>query len=518
MGDNNKAENRIHSKEGWLRNLRIILGLFNIIAVIPLFILALYNVPSADDFTMAFEVHEAYLNTGSILSAVVEAVRMGVWYYMNWTGYFFSDALTALAPSVFDEGLYFLGSFIVLGMITFGIIFFTKQMLVDVLGVEKNLAGCITSVIYFLLIQCIPESSARCESFYWYSGAINYMFMLGLGLVWLGGILKHSKTDGIKIYQVILLSILGFLLGGANYMTALSLAIISLCIIYISGYSFFYQRSNSDKASSNRLALTNICLKLQIVKRVFIPSCFMLLGFITSVVAPGNSNRSSASAFGPLKAVLISIYYTLEYMLGEWITFPVICLLLILCLLMWKAAGSVVKHYDFGHPVLFSVFCILLAAANITPPVYVTGNIVAGRIMGIFYVQSMLILVLMLGYICGWLRRVMEAEKAEPGLGVILVFLAAFAIESLLFIKVNPDTFTGTAAISDLASNEAAIYKQEFENRLVVLKDDSQKDVVLEPFSVRPSLLYFSDITKDKEDWLNKGIADYYHKDSVILK
>ncbi len=514
MGDNTKTEKRISNKEGWmgLKNLRKILGLINIIAVIPLFIIAFYNVPSADDFTMAFEVHEAYLKTGSFISAVFEAVHMGVWYYLNWTGYFFSDTLTALAPHVFGEGLYFLGSFVVLTSITAGIVFFMKQLLTKVFKVDNDMAGCITSVIYFLLIQCIPENAARCESFYWYSGAINYMFMLGIALLWLGSIIKYVTNDSAKKYHLIWMSVLGFLLGGANYMTALSLAIISLCILFISGYGFL----TKDKSVKFK-ALKDICDRMSSLNRVVIPSCFMVIGFLVSVVAPGNGNRSSASAYNPVKAVLISIYYTLEYMLGEWITFPVICILVILMILMWRAAGKVKEVYDFRNPALFSVFCILLAAANITPPVYVTGNIEAGRIQGIFYVQSMLLLVLMLGYICGWLRCTLDS-KEELRDGAFTFAVVLFVIGSLIFIKVNPDTFTTTTALRDLANGSAAKYHQEFYDRLTLLKDDSQMDISLDSFSVRPSLLFFSDITKDKKDWLNEGVAEYYHKDSVILK
>ena len=514
MGDNTITEKRITIKEGRMRlkNLRRIFGLINIITVIPLFIIAFYNVPSADDFTMAFEVHEAYLKTGSFLSAVAEAVHMGIWYYLNWTGYFFSDTLTALAPHVFGEGLYFLGSFIVLIIITSGIIFFTKQLLTRVLKVEDDMAGCITSVTYFVLIQCIPASAARCESFYWYSGAINYMFMLGVALLWLGAMIKHVTNEENKRYHLIWMSMLGFLLGGANYMTALSLAILSLCILFISVYGLY----TKDK-TVRFTALKDICLKLGALKRVATPSLFMLLGFLVSVVAPGNSNRSSASAYNPVKAIMISIYYTLEYMLGEWLTFPVICLLVIIVILMWRAAGKATEVYDFGHPALFSVFCILLAAANITPPVYVTGNIEAGRIQGIFYVQSMLLLVLMLGYICGWLRRKVETrEKSFEGAFAFTV--AVFVIGSLIFIKVNPDTYTCTAALKDVANGSAATYKQEFDDRLILLKDDSKKDISLDSFSVRPSLLFFSDITKDKKNWLNEGVAEYYHKNSVVLE
>ncbi len=542
MTNNTASEKKIDMKEGWVKltYLRMIFLVVNVLAVIPLFVISFYNVPAADDFSMAFEVHEAYVQSGSIFGAVLKAIYMGIWYYLNWTGYFFSDALTALAPSVFGEKYYFLGTFVVIGMLTLGLWFFMKQLLTNILGVERNLTGCITSVTYFLLIQCMPEGSARCESFFWYSGAINYMFMFGLALLWLGFLLKETTLQKEKGNIPVLISFLGFLLGGANYMTALSLAVISLCILFVTGYSALFERiGDAEKEKWEKIPLTEVCRNLSSVNKVAWPAVFNLMGFMVSVIGPGNSNRATASPFGPFKAIFVSIYYTLEYMLGEWITWPVICLLVLLIPLMWKAVGKIGKRYRFQHPVLFSLFGFLLSAANITPPLYATGNIVAGRIMGIFYTQTMLLLVLILGYSCGWARTGIEHYSKEKGLDekklspldifyegyfgktaskTIIYVSALFVIGSLLAVKVNSGFYTSTAAVSDIVNGSAGRYEQEFNDRLSLLHDENLKDVSLEPYSVRPSLLFFSDITADANDWLNKAVAEYYHKDSVILK
>lgn len=35
---------------------------------------------------------------------------------------------------------------------------------------------------------------------------------------------------------------------------------------------------------------------------------------------------------------------------------------------------------------------------------------------------------------------------------------------------------------------------------------------------MQPQLLFFSDVTTDTSDWVNKAVAEYYNKDSVVLK
>lgn len=543
MGDLEKATDKKDSNgnEGIrLKYVRIFLGACNVAFVIPLLVIACLNVPSADDFSMAYEVHETYLQSGSVLLSVLKAFYMGFWYYMNWTGYFFSDALTALAPHVFGEKLYFLGTWGVILMYTAGVWFFFRQLLRKVFRVGKHLTGCITSVVYFLLLHCMPEGNARCESFFWYSGAINYMFMFGLALLWLGALITVIADKKEKNYPIILLTIWGFLMGGANYMTALSLAIVSGSGLFIIGLNKIAETVSDEKREKlQSYSIVRICNNLSGVKKVTIPLVFMIIGMLVSAFAPGNKYRPQSNGFGPVKAIMVSLYYTLEHMLGAWITWPVICLLVILMIFVWKAVGRIGKFYHFGHPALFSAFCFLLAAANVTPPLFAMGNIEAGRIEGIYYMQSMLLLVLMLSYDCGFVRCVNkrrrqkqnpENERMTPmellyavRLGktaskILVSLTAIFILGSIISVKVNPYFYTGTAALADMENGSARVYKGEFEERLKALKSEKVDDVELSSFSVRPVLLFYSDITTDRKDWLNKAVAEYYHKESVRLK
>ncbi|WP_408070066.1 DUF6056 family protein [Butyrivibrio sp. JL13D10] len=522
-----------------LKALRVILFLVNVITVLPILVVAFFNVPSADDFSMAFEVHEAY-SSGGIFAALIKAVYMGIWYYFNWTGVYFSNTLTALAPSVFDEHLYFLGTWGVLFMFSLGLWYFFKQLFVVTLRVEKHLAGCITSIMFFLLVQCMPVGTSRVEGFFWYSGAVNYLFMFGFALLWLGLILKLAGAEIVKGYMVPVLSVMGFLLGGANYMTSLSLGIISVCILIMTIISNVFQNAPLEKQIEYR--------KQEIVKtadrfsglgRAYIPAICMLIGLLLAVIAPGNRVRSATPAFNPIKAVLMAIYYTMDAMLGKWMTWPVIILLVFLIPFLWKATGRIKRFYGFEHPAIFTAFCFLLTAASITPPIYATGNIDAGRIQALFFMQGMILLILIIGYMCGWIRYVIKPAKLIDGdvlakrkpkdlledafLGqhatkVVFAVSAAFIAGSLLAVKPDPDLYTATTAMVDIFSGEAARYRSEFDSRLEMLKDSGTEAVELTPYSVHPQLLFFSDITKNENDWLNKAMAEYYHKDKVIIK
>lgn len=522
-----------------LKYIRRVLFAVNAVFLIPVFVLALFNTPSADDFSMAFEVHEAYIQTGNVLFALLKGVYMGIWYYMNWTGYFFSDMLTALCPAVFSEKFYFLGTWAVLCVSILGIWYFFRQLFANVLRLTNDLAGCITGVTLFALIQCMPEGGARNESFFWYSGAINYMFMFGLGLMWLGLLLREACIQQNKPYRIQILALLGFLLGGANYMTALSLGILSFIVLLITCIHVYMERQTLEKQIELRKnGFIEICDRLSAVSKIWLPALLQLIGLFLAIIAPGNRNRETGGEFSPIKSVFMALYFTMDNMLGKWLSWQVICCLVLLVPFLWKAAGRIKRFYGFGHPALFVTFCFLLSAANITPPVYATGNIEAGRIMGIFYMQSMVLLVLSIGYICGWIRVVIKPGKlmsyedigirkpadllfdgylGKDASKVFVTVAIVTAIASAMAIRVNTGIYMGTSAAYSIYKGYASTYHREATERTSILKDKNIHAAELKEFSVKPSLLYFSDITEDKDDWLNKAVADYYHKRSVVL-
>ena len=51
----------------------------------------------------------------------------------------------------------------------------------------------------------------------------------------------------------------------------------------------------------------------------------------------------------------------------------------------------------------------------------------------------------------------------------------------------------------------------------MILNDESIKDVVFHPYSRRPYLLFFIDVTDDKDNWINEAYSRYFNKDSVVL-
>ena len=97
--------------------------------------------------------------------------------------------------------------------------------------------------------------------------------------------------------------------------------------------------------------------------------------------------------------------------------------------------------------------------------------------------------------------------------------LAAFAVTGVLFTiyKTYGKTSTSVSAVYSLRENEAKIYNEEWQERLAILNDENIKDVVFHPYSRKPYLLFFIDVTDDKTNWINEAYARYFNKNFVVL-
>lgn len=485
-----------------VKHLSTALTVFYILSIIPMIILGFFNFPSADDFSMALETHQTFVRTGNVFAAIGYGFYMGYWYYMNWTGYFFSAALTALCPAVFSEGLYSLTTIIMLGSLTLGVFFFFDACLVRKLGINRYFARIISVLALLPMVQSMPGANARNEAFYWYSGSINYCFMFGLGLFWLGLMLRLSekKNRGLLIFS----SILGFLLGGANYMTALSLAVMSAAFIV---FDIYLRRK--DKS----------------LERTFIrvPALCNILGLLASMLAPGNSVRGEALSYmNPVVAVFRSIYHVFDMCINQWLTWETVVILALVAVISF-AAGSQLK-VELRHPLLFSAFCFLMTAVNIVPPLYAVGSFEAGRMVSIIWMQFVLMLVLIVMYDSMWLSKLLNYKEISGGemLGDkagagFLSLLGVLVFGMALSLYVDRSYITSACALTDLANGSASVYAAENRERLAVLKSGYTSMVELREHSEKPSLLYFSDISEDPEDWVNKAVAEYYEKSGVKL-
>lgn len=479
-------------------------------SLIPLLVIAQYNYPSADDYGVGSACRQAWVSSRSLFQTICQAVAMAWHDYFNWMGYFTSIFLMAVHPGVFGEQFYAVTTWIMLGMICFSTMYLLHAILVKGFQADKYLCHCVSMLMLFISIQCMV---GRVEAFYWYCGAVNYMFLHSMSLFFFGALISAVYDKGKKRkWDLIIASILGFFTGGGNQMTALNVAIVLLTTIGI----LVHQK------------------KWKARKELWLPMGLFFLGFILNIAAPGNWVRAEGTAgMNPVKAVFVSFYYCLDYAMSEWTGWPVLILLIVLVPLFWQITKE--TKFLFPYPALVVLFGFCLVSAMVTPPLFALGNIGAGRLQALMFLMYILVLTLSVGYVTGWVRKKIEKQKKteesdalikrEQGNGkfsfsmicCLLTCLVFFFLASVITVIPEPHYFTYTSALTDLWNGTAEEYGEIMKKRAIIL-NGNELNVEVPPLTSQPALLYFDDITEDSKNWKNKGAARYYGKETVIVK
>ena len=81
----------------------------------------------------------------------------------------------------------------------------------------------------------------------------------------------------------------------------------------------------------------------------------------------------------------------------------------------------------------------------------------------------------------------------------------------------DKNTYTSISALRSLVIGDGKAYHTEAMQRHELYIDDSVRDVEVEPYSMKPALFDFEDLSEDQWYWLNTAVTTYYHKHSVRL-
>ena len=569
--NNQAVEQQMRERGDAAGHLSWILVVLYALSLIPLLLIAGYDYPSADDYSMGLGTRLVFEQTGSVLAVLGKIVTETIRYYRTWIGYYTSCLFTTVSPSTFGDGWYWLAPVIVLAGLHIGVISFLYALMEKALGMSRSVRRCMTVLVLFLMVQLMPEGSLRVEAFYWYSGAGNYTLTFAVGLLYLACLIlciyggrdaKHAKNGWIICY--VLACIFGLLAGGGNYLSALSYAILSVLFLVVlflvcSGrIGIFFaaddvQRAERKTSKFSMLVRTESSISFENITAghalrcgvwkpyLALPALLQLAGFAASCMAPGNRIRGGeATGYGAVKAILLSLYYTLSYPLNQWMNWAVLLIAAAAGVVFWiefckenrsEDNGKNRRRLSYRYPLLALVFAYGLVSAVVTPALYAQGNMDAGRIQSTFWLHWVLILIILEWYLVGWLywhvrsagalRETLTGEKFGNGIAsgsckrTLACMAALFIVFSALTVKANPRFYTAASALTDLINGSAAQYGKESQDRLAVLQDDSITDAELPLHTVQPELLFYLDLSTDPGDWANVRLSEYFHKNSV---
>lgn len=473
------------------------------VSILPLLLLGKYNVMCIDDYDYGRQVHDTWIATGSLWQSVQTAAAQTAVFFRDWQGTYVSCFLMALCPMNFYYEAAFLVPIIMIGMFSISTFLLGRQILIRWLGSDKHHAGLVMFLLLFLFYQVME---APFEGIYWYNGSTHYILMESLlffmmtlvsGIIW-----TEKKSNAIA--WCVLASLDGVIVGGGNLVTGLQAEIL-LCFL---------------------LAFTYVKKREKTIY-VLLPFLLFTAGFLCNILAPGNAMRSALDTdvgYSPVLSIILSFYYALVFIIG-WTNTLVILLWLALLPIMWRIGKNSEK--SFRHPVWVSVgaFCIL--SAMFTPTLYAVGMVGLSRVDNIIQMVYYLSLFMVTTYWFGWFSHT-DGDLKKEGAGAFGTFLEStqnmmttfcmLLVLAVWILTADKNTYTGISALRSLINKDAAVYYAEAMERHELYTDESVTDVTVAPFSARPALFDFGDLTEDEENWLNLAVSEYYHKNSVKLQ
>lgn len=232
--------------------------------------------------------------------------------------------------------------------------------------------------------------------------------------------------------------------------------------------------------------------------------------------------------YSAVASVLLSFYHAVVFII-RWTPVFVVLIWLALLPVLWK----MMKHSrrEFRHPVWVTAgaFCVL--SAMFTPTLYALGMVGLSRIDNIIQMVYYLCLVMVTAYWMGYFahrRSYRRSEDAETDLeqdlagdlfgsflektrGRMTAVCLLLTLIAWIFTA-DKNTYTTISALRSLHNGDAQTFYAEAMARHEIYTDERIVDVELKPYSARPALFDFNDLTEDAGNWLNLAVMQYYHK------
>ena len=470
----------------------IIVIVLCLISLVPMLLIGVYDRPSADDFAYSLLVHRVFLETGGDpLSIVSAAVQTSASYYQTWQGLYTSAFLLSLQPGIAGSSRYPVGAYLIIAFIIAACLYLAMCIERRLLNTGTRAWPAVGFLLATFFIQAMPFAN---EGIYWYNGAANYtpiffssFFTVGLCITAL-----TAERTRRNVLATLFATVLSFVVSGGNY----SPAFFNLMLMF--GF-----------------AVIAIRRKRPYVALPFVASA---VGFAISAMAPGTAVRQG---FFEQPGMFSTIVHSasrnlLDIRLFCDFGFMVLLVLLTFVFVLWVRRTTC--SFTWKRLALGMVAAFLVAAASLCVPYYAMWGFGEGRVRNIaFFTDTLFVMALWLYAVGCLVDNVDEvaalAERTEGFLTRGWVALVACAgIAAIVFFG-SMEVGHGNALVAarSVMSGEAQSYAAEYDARdreFLEAVERGDESVTVEPLSVRPRLLFFSDIVGE-DDW-SGTYAEYY--------
>ena len=254
-----------------------------------------------------------------------------------------------------------------------------------------------------------------------------------------------------------------------------------------------------------------------------LPLLCSAIGLILNFTAPGTKARQAAfQKSGFAKTIVLATFRGFENT-NTWLNIAIILsIALVIPFLLRGAKRLVEKDYKFDKPLLVLILGAAWSCLMFCPPLYAMGHEGDGRLLNTVYFSIVFILFIEAFYICGWFvsKTNVDLEKLKENLKpksrLFAVIGIAFLAMTLFCACVR--TSYGYQAALMIANGRAAQYDREANARAKLAENSAGQDIKFKSFTVKPSLLFFADLSANPDEWPCTDYAKFYNLKSACLE
>ena len=376
------------AQKRWLRRFVLLTA----VLLVPVFALAVFARPSADDYIYAARTHAVVQQYGFDLPRLLRAAwDTNAYYYENWQGLYVSGFTLAFQPAIFGNKWYGITLLCVLLPLFFCLYGLMRCVVLRLDPAQKHLPSALALLLTFAFIQGMPSPV---EGLYWFNGAMNYLPYFSLAALNAGLAFALCFAGKLTPRQKVLYALTGcmcsLVIGGGHQVAGLlNVLVLLLAAVLCARRRNFWQ----------------------------LPAFFAaVLGLLLNVLAPGTRVRTAGFAGAGFAEAIVKSFILAIMQWLRWLDVPLLCLLALLVLpLLQLARSAVLPDRVFCRPWLGAAVTFVLMWAMIFLPSYTMGGIGAGRLLNVVWMTFVLGLAATEFLLLGWLERVLgvSLHRAE---------------------------------------------------------------------------------------------------------
>ena len=488
-----------------MKNLKRVLPVLSIVLwtllLLPFLLGAPAAHPATDDFTFAAYTHPTWVQTGSILHVLKDALSYALRTWRDWQGTVTGVIIMTLNPAVFSIDGYGWHAVILLALCLLATGVFLWHFLEKRLGISKRMtlaAFLCLSAVQFLFLPDIVEGV------YWFNGAWFYMGAQAAALLTLTLADKVCERGAAGVKAVLcaaLCWVLLFALGMDNYITAMMTAAALLMMALERAWA---ARQTGEIKPAVRTALMLIPIGM---------------GLLLAVAAPGNQVRMATdgahqSGMGWLIAsILWTMRDAVKFILRFSLKTPLLALLLL-------AAPTLCAQMNAKHekgatcPPIGAVWLglYLILCAMIIPHMYSSGYAGSGRVVNMYHCYVLLAMPIALAMS---LARMKEKKRDALASRRGRAFCYALAAAAFALCIAGGQLGNYQKLVSDQLDGTQKAYIAQFKHEYALCEAAGAEDDVLLPAWTVQTVTGKPTAYEDPGIWTNESMAQYFGVKSV---